>query len=250
MVYPNQLIELLISKKSMVEYYLNKHYNINKIGQKITVKAEDISTGSKIKIKYICDYCGEIFERSIQSNSRSKKNGNEKDACLKCSRTKRTKETSLIKYGVDNPMKVEEIQRKCEESKNLQNFTNSTFISATGFVNGIPVSAAQYNLFECLLEFTLNYHYKKYYIDLFFNNVAIEYDGRGHDLGVRMGKISQEDFIKKEKEKTDILLENFRLLRIIDKKDKMKNKDLCEQYFNEIYGFINGKEKYRELIIS
>lgn len=57
------------------------------------------------------------------------------------------------------------------------------------------------------------------------DNIAIEYDGKGHDLGVRMGEINLLDFEKKEDKKQKEILENFRLLRIIDKKDRLKNKN-------------------------
>lgn len=248
MIVKGQLFLIKICRRDMYDYYTNKGYKINKIGEQISVRAEDLSAGSKMKIKYECDYCGEIFTRSVQSNNRSKKN-NLKDACSKCCRTKRAKETCIEKYGVDNPMKVEEIQKKCEDSKNVQNFYGKNYTSS-GFEKGIPVSKAQYNLKEMLQDFELNYHYKKYYIDLVYKNIAIEYDGKGHDLGVRMNKITIDDFMDKEKKKEQDILSNFRLLRIIDKKDNLKNFDECLLYYSDIQKFIIGEEKYKEIIIS
>lgn len=248
MIVEGQLFLIKICRKDMYDYYTSKGYKINRIGEKIYVKGEDLSNGSKIKIKYRCDYCGNIFIRSVQSNNRSKGDVL-KDACSKCCKAKRLKETCLKRYGVDNPMKVDYIQQKCENSKIFPNFYGKNYTSS-GFEKGIPVSKAQYNLKEILKDFELNYHYKKYYIDLFYNGIAIEYDGKGHDLGVRMNKITVREFQKKEKQKEQDILFNFRLLRIIDKKDVFKNFDKCLSYYPDIQNFIAGKDKYKEIIIS
>ena len=247
-----QLIKIKIVRNSMKEYYESKGYKIDKLGQEIYINSKDISNNSHIKITYICDYCGEEFERMPYSNSRSNKDGNFKDSCIKCSRKKRAKETCLKKYSVDNPMKVEEIQLKCEKSRalNNQNFNGSKFNSCQFFENGIPVSKAQGLLKEFLPEYELNYHLGKYYIDLFHNNICIEYDGKGHDLGVRMNKISLEDFLSKENEKKNFILKNNRLLKIIDKKDFFKNEENIHKYINEIKDFIESDEIYKEIIIS
>lgn len=249
MIKKGQFFNIKICRKDMLEYYVSKGYIINNIGEYITVKAEDLTQGSRVEIEYECDYCGSIFSRQVYSNNRSKKDGNIKDACSKC-RTKRTKETSTLKYGVDNPMKVEEIQLKCENSKKLKNFENNKFHSASGFVNGIPVSKGQYNLKELFPEFELNFHYKKYYLDLKNDNIVIEYDGKGHDLEVRLNKTSLEDFLLKENIKEDEILKEFRLLRIVDKKDLFRKIENCNFYKSKIEQFIYSNKKYEKLIIS
>ena len=105
-----QLIKINIVRNTMKEYYESKGYKIDKLGQEIYINTKDISPNSHIKITYICDYCGEEFERMPYSNSRSNKDGNFKDSCINCSRKKRAKETCLKKYNIDNPMKLKEIQ--------------------------------------------------------------------------------------------------------------------------------------------
>lgn len=246
MIKPGQIIEITLTRPDMVLQYRNKGYE-GKIGQKIQVKAEDLSHQLHKKIQYICDYCGAEFERIIYSNYRSKKK-NDKDACVKCSRSKRAKETCLKTYGVDNPMKVKEIQLKNQES-NINNFTNSSKYSCKYFEKGIPVSQGQKNLFDKLENFELNYKYQTYFIDLVKDNIAIEYDGKGHDMQVRMGKINQEDFDKKEQIKINEILKEFRLLKIIDKKDCFKN-EITQKELEKIKDFINGSEKFQTIIIS
>lgn len=247
MIKPGQIIEITLVRPNMVTEYQEKGYD-GKVGQKIKVKAEDLSMSSHKKIYYICDYCGTEFERIVYSNSRSKTEHNNKDACSKCCRSKRSKETCLNEYGVDNPMKVQEIQLKNQQS-NLNNFTNNSKYACKYFEKGIPVSQGQKNLSDVLEGFELNYKYQTYFIDLVKDNIAIEYDGKGHDMQVRMGKLSQEDFDKKEQIKIDKILEEFRLLKIIDKKDCFKN-EIAQEDINKIYDFINGSEKFCEIIIS
>lgn len=250
MIKEGQKIKICVVRNNIKNYYEEKGYQIKKLGEYIEVKAEDVSSGSHQKITYICDYCGEEFTRSIYSNERSKKGSNKKDACQKCSRTKRNKETNLIKYGVDNPMKVKEFQLECQNSKE-DNFKNNGY-SSKFFEKGIPVSEGQMNIYKLLDNFEINYHYLTYYIDLVKDYVAIEYDGRGHDLGLRMGKISKNDFMKKEQEKQKEILKVFRLLRIIDKKDKLKKKENIDFYKikEQIDIFIKSDDLYKEIIID
>ena len=62
--------------------------------------------------------------------------------------------------------------------------------------------------------------------------------------------VKGQEFLKKETKKQQELLLNFRLLRIVDKKDVLKNFEKCSFYLPYIQNFINTKEKYQELIIS
>ena len=231
-----------------MEYYQSKGYSC-KIGDTIEIEAEDITEGSKIKIEYVCDICGQSFVRSPSSNKRAKK---EKliDTCPNCSR-QRARMTCLERYGVDNAMKKEEFQRKCEESKQKANFESDKNYSSSGFEKGIPVSAGQYQIASFFSDFEVNYHLGKYYIDLFYNNIAIEYDGKGHDLQVRMGKISLEEFQEKEKQKTDFICQSNRLLRIKDPKDKVKKENFeIEKLVESIKSFIKSDELYKEIEIK
>ena len=247
MIKDNQKIEIYIARKALAQYYLEKGYDC-KVGQTIIIEAKDISSGSHKKIDYICDYCGEQFSRVVYSNERNKQSS--KDSCAKCSKLKR-KDTTFERFGVDNVMKLEEYQLKCEQSKINNNFNGSPNFSCQYFVNGIPVSKGQSILAELFPDFQINYHYRKYYLDLVFNDIAIEYDGRGHDLGVRMNKISLEDFLKAEKIKEQAILEQYRLLRIIDSKDKLKNKEnITEELIAKINNFINGTVRFDKIEIK
>lgn len=247
MIKENQLIEVNISANN-INHYRQKGYNPI-IRQKLLVKAEDIPLTSKQKIIYICDYCGKEFERTVGSNNRNKTKDNNKDACNKCNRNK-SKETCINRYNVENVMQVKEYKNKCLEHKRNDLF-NSNYPTSYIFKNGIPVSLAQNNLCELLQNYELNYKFNEYYLDLFNKNekIAIEYNGRGHDLQVRLNKISIEKFQEKEnKRKEEILKNNIRLLIIQDKKDLWKEKNKIE--LKEILNFIKSNQFYKEIIIS
>lgn len=80
--------------------------------------------------------------------------------------------------------------------------------------------------------------------------MAIEYDGSGHDLSVRVGKISLEDFKRKEETRRDFIRENFRLLQIRDLKDRFKKTEKIEEYIDIIRCFINEGNDFLLLEIS
>lgn len=249
MIKDNQKIEIYIPRKNIAQYYIEKGYDCRP-GQTITIEARDLTPGSKRKVEYICDYCGKQFSRCVGSNNRKHNKENLKDSCEECSALKR-KETTLKRFGVDNVMKLTEYQLKCEQNKVKNNFDGAKALSCSYFVNGIPVSKGQSNLAEILSEFQLNYHYKKYYLDLVFNDVVIEYDGRGHDLGVRMNKISLEEFQKSETIKEQAILEEYRLLRIIDPNDVLKRKEkITLELITQINDFVNSDIQYQKIEIK
>lgn len=164
---------------------------------------------------------------------------------------KKASETTLLKYGVTNAMQKDGFLRKQREScKTSVNFQKKNKYSVNCFKEGIPVSMAQENLAKCLSDFQLNYPFGRYYIDLCNGKVAIEYDGSGHDLSVRVGKISLEDFKRKEETRRDFIRENFRLLQIRDLKDRFKKTEKIEEYIDIIRCFINEGNDFLLLEIS
>jgi hypothetical protein len=89
-------------------------------------------------------------------------------------------------YGVDNVSQMEEVKIKKAESF----YKNST----------IATSNQQLYLHN-LLGGELNYSNNTPSLDIAFpnDNIYIEYNGGGHDLGVRMGSITRKEFENKER---------------------------------------------------
>ena len=66
--------------------------------------------------------------------------------------------------------------------------------------------------------------YPKYLIHIYDckNKIDIDYDGRGHDLSVRLNKISKDEFINKEDERNKFMLNNgLKIIRFVSMDDKI-----------------------------
>lgn len=117
------------------------------------------------------------------------------------------KETFVKKYGVENPFMVDEIKSKIHD----------TFESR----GKVRTSKAQQDLNE-IVNGTLNQKIGKYTVDIIAdNNIVIEYDGGGHNICVKVGRITQEEFDKKEKSREDAIIESgYKIIRFINAHDR------------------------------
>lgn len=101
-----------------VKHFNALGYNV-KHGDIITVKVDDLPKGSKVKIKVVCDFCGEEryisyydYLKSIESDGRY--------ACIHCVHFK-TSEYMLKNYGVTTYSQTNECKEKVKQS-NLERF--------------------------------------------------------------------------------------------------------------------------------
>lgn len=114
MLLVDEYVEVKIVARN-TKYYLGLGYelpcHINKYGKRVTtqgamikVKVRDLPENSNVKVKIKCDYCGEIFEDTL-NNYRRHCNESiiKKDACGKCKYIKR-EESMFEKYGARHAM--------------------------------------------------------------------------------------------------------------------------------------------------
>lgn len=80
---------------SSKEHYINKGYVFTNYNDEFLVKAEDLLPSSHIKVKVICDYCGEECDIAWRDQREIQKK-NEKNACYNC-RHKKMYENNLVK---------------------------------------------------------------------------------------------------------------------------------------------------------
>lgn len=99
------------------------------------------------------------------------------------------KSTNIKKYGVDNPAKNDSIKLKAAKK-----WAESIYKNGTG-----PCSKQQKLIHE-LIGGELNYPVSKCLLDMAFpeEKIYVEYNGGGHNLSVKLGNITQEEFDKKE----------------------------------------------------
>ena len=88
-----------------------------KVNDFITIKTEELSENSKLKIKVKCDNCNNEKEISYCDYITvfNKKN---KYFCNKC-RSCSIKEGTKIKYGVDNVFQLESVKKQIKETNNI-----------------------------------------------------------------------------------------------------------------------------------
>ena len=138
------------------------------------------------------------------------------------------KRTYMERYGVDNPTKNQEISRKALQSIYKTNAANSS--SQQIYINELYCGE-------------LNYLISHYFIDIYKekDKVCIEYDGGAHDLQVTLGRITKEEFMKKEmiREKTIRSLGN-RIIRIICPRDRLPSDDVLLKMYDDALKYFNS----------
>lgn len=252
-----------------IQHYINKGYECYN-GSVIEVAVEDLTPGSGIHVEVSCDYCGKVFTKAYRKYLES----SDSVCCDKC-KSKKAQETHFKRYGVNTllwePNMRKRIAESClertgcsmpglsEESLAKRSKTcmekygviyplnNPSILQRTrvskSHNNTIETSKAQHKICG-LLGGIENYNVGKYFVDVFIEdkNICCEYDGGGHNLQVKFGVITQEEFDKKEKRRTDFLLsKGFRVFRIVNAKDSHIDKnEIIEAYSKACCYFDNG----------
>jgi hypothetical protein len=103
-----------------VSYYNNIGYNVNSLDI-ITIPLNDLMKTSHYKINAKCDVCDKLVFVEYRRYFKSFNNGGYYACSNKCAKEK-SKNTCLLKYGVDNPAKADLIKEKI----------NNTFIEKYG----------------------------------------------------------------------------------------------------------------------
>ena len=142
----------------------------------------------------------------------------------------RSKDTIMQKYGVSHISKCEYYRNIMTEHSRKALFEHGTCAS----------SAAQRHLCE-IYNGILNFPVGKYNLDILIeDNIYIEYDGSGHDMNLKMGEITIGEYQRREYSRYSFIKNNgYRLIRIINKSDKLKDdytmiilKEMCVEYLN------------------
>lgn len=111
---------------------------------------------------------------------------------------KKRNETCIKRYGTANVLCNRNIFAKALESR----IENQNGI----FSNGIPTSKQQLHFYD-LFGGELNKLIRGYFVDIMFSNsIFFEYNGGGHDLGVKLGYLTREQFEEKERIRDNVLI--------------------------------------------
>lgn len=104
-------VEVIPSGRS-VKYYQNLGYDV-KCRKPLTVKVEDLSDGSNVKIKYLCDYCNKEIVDIVYADYKRRTREVNKMSCKNCS-AKKAEETMMLRYGAASYANTNEFHETME----------------------------------------------------------------------------------------------------------------------------------------
>lgn len=154
------------------------------------------------------------------------------------------RDTSLKKYGTEHPGKSEEVKNKRKKTMmERYGYEHPGQVPKliekrlrTLYENGGQKTSSQQKYVSDLLGGVLNYPFLSYSLDIYMleDKIDIEIDFGGHDLNVKTGQISKEEFENRElvREKK-IRSSGIKLIRFISPHDKLPS----DEKIHEIYNF-------------
>lgn len=136
------------------------------------------------------------------------------------------KQTNLKKFGVPHVMQSYEIRTKISNS-----------LYKNGNVSTSKQQLYLFNIFKSTnKDVYLNFPISYYNVDICFQEerFIIEYNGSGHDLQVKLVKLTQEEFNQKEIIRNNVIKkEGYKQMRIISSNDKLPQDDILLQMLSE-----------------
>ena len=157
-------------------------------------------------------------------------------------------ETCRKNRGTDYPTQSPEVREKIRSVVNEKYGVNNVFASdeiikkihATLFENGTaPISKQQrflFNLYKNDNKVELNYPLGHYSIDVFFleDKICLEYSGGGHWLSCEIGRITKEEFNKKEIIRNSYIKnEGYKKIEVVSSTDKLPSDQVLLQMLSE-----------------
>ena len=111
MLVPDQMVEVRIGVKTL-KHYQALGYNA-KCFDTIIVPPEHLTKGSNVSVQVQCDVCQKVISRAYEHYLEMHIDGC--DTCNECKSIK-SKRTCLEKYGVENPMQLQENKDKAKQT--------------------------------------------------------------------------------------------------------------------------------------
>lgn len=237
---------------------INKHACKNCIGKKIKdVNIKKYGVNSVSQLDYVKDKRRKTFidkygaETPLQNKKIMKRvmaTNLSKYGCVSPGQVPEFKEkamkTNLERYGVTSPSKNEQVKQKIRNT-NLQRYgvpyTMQVFevrekANESLCKNGNQKTSAQQLYLHNIYGGEINYAISYYAVDICFpeEKLCVEYDGGGHNLRVVLGRLTQEEFDRKEiiRDKT-IKVEGYKQMRIISSKDLLPSDSILLQMLSD-----------------
>ena len=271
---------MLLSKTAKVvvssntfQYYKSKGYEFEHTREVIEVDVEDLLPKANTTVEVKCNLCGKVFTRKW--GSRLQNQEPDHDTCYECLveyKRRRHKEkhgvdfpfqrkevrrkvveTNMERYGYENPNQIPEIKEKIRQTnlerygaeKPTQNPDVVAKVIQTKFERGTQESSKTQRFICDCVNGKLNYPLYNMSLDvaLVEDKIDIEYNGRGHDMVVRVGGMTQEEFENKENNRRHkVINSGWKLIEICVPKDQEVTSEWVKEFVNnckEIFNITN-----------
>lgn len=266
----------IICRKANKKYYEGREDEYI-AGIDIFIALDNLSHNSSIRIETYCDYCLENGINTICNKSYKEYLNQRKDVAKDCCSTcqsKKIKDVSMKKYGVENPSQTPEAIQKIENVflqkygvKNIM-FLPETFdkilatteerygykyilgtnygrerFSKTMYSNSTsPCSSQQKHIWN-ILGGELNYPISGRNVDIAFldEKIYLECDFSGHWMNIHRNKISETKFYANQISRTKQLLDcGWKEFRIISRNDNIPTTEVLFWIKNHAFDYLKS----------
>ena len=167
----------------------------------------------------------------------------------------KVEQTMIERYGVSNPTQFKEFRDKsivtCQERFGVDYALQSMEVrekSAKSYYTASSQKCSKqqaylFDLYGNEENVEINYPVQNYNVDIYFSNsnIVLEYDGSGHDLPIKIGSVTKEEFNQKEIIRSNIIKRlGFKQIHIVSYTDKLPSDEillqmleLAKQYFSD-----------------
>ena len=168
------------------------------------------------------------------------------------------KKTCLEKYGFESAMQNEDVKER-QRSVMFEHYgvrfpTQHPDIIAKSvrsrYLSGTQTCSKQQKAFHDAIGGELNYPVGRFFIDiaLIDDQIAIEYDGSGHDLSVRLGYVSENKFLINENFRRSFFKQNgWKTVRFVSKKDVIPDKNEILRLLDFGKSILNNGDNWVEI---
>lgn len=155
----------MVWSPSIKKHYESFGYVWTGQGTKFEVNVEHLQKGSKVYVDVECDYCGEVLQKIYYKYIRGREIV-EKDSCNSC-RGKKTKETNMIIYGVEN---INQVKEKAEKGSSKRR-TSFDFVKQKFIEKGYILISDRFKGVHYKLEYRCKKHFDKGIQTITFHNL-------------------------------------------------------------------------------
>ena len=138
----------------------------------------------------------------------------------------KVKKTCQLKWGTDSYFETQEFREK--SAKTLYEYS-------------IQKTSIQQMYISKVYQGILNYPCGRYNLDILVDNIDVEIDFSGHDLPVKIGSMSEKEFITKEIIRNNFVKkQGYKCMRIISRQDKLPSDTILLQMLDYARNFFTS----------